>query len=110
MQPATLRRNADRALYDVETAQAVFRDSYFANVAYTEDGFPQCVPMIALFEKVDDESEAAIYLHGYPTSRLPELVKAQHEAEHRWRQEQVGLEGQPLSEGGVGEESRGMGD
>lgn len=76
MEPATLRRHTERALYDEESIGAVFADSFFAHVSYVDNGFPQNLPMIALFRRFGDDSPS-VYLHGHPTARLIELVKQQ---------------------------------
>ncbi|OJJ50403.1 hypothetical protein ASPZODRAFT_139700 [Penicilliopsis zonata CBS 506.65] len=74
MQPATLRRHTQRGTYEVAALAGVFRECFLAHVSYVDDGLPQCLPMIALFEELPD-GEAAVYLHGHPTSRLIELVR-----------------------------------
>jgi uncharacterized protein len=71
MQPAELRRRKDQAAYDVKSLTAVFSDSFISNVAFVYDGHPACLPMVALVR--DDGNRAAVYLHGYPSSRLIEL-------------------------------------
>ncbi|CAK7210464.1 hypothetical protein SCUCBS95973_000792 [Sporothrix curviconia] len=99
LEPATLRRYQERGLYDVASAKKVFDDSFIAHVAYIDDGFPACQPMLALLREEWEDAEgeepknelvangtgggddsgrrktAYVYLHGHPTSRLMELVK-----------------------------------
>ncbi|CZR69325.1 related to flavin-nucleotide-binding protein [Phialocephala subalpina] len=73
MKPAELRRHQNRGKYDLESVSSVFADSFMAHVSYVDDGLPQCLPMIALFHTIGDET--AVYLHGHPSARLMELVK-----------------------------------
>ncbi|KAF4631723.1 hypothetical protein G7Y89_g6413 [Cudoniella acicularis] len=78
MQPATLHRHTDRALYDTDTITSVFASTLFAHVAYTDEGgYPHCVPMIALYMCLseDENEQPAVYLHGHPTTKLMEMVK-----------------------------------
>ncbi|KAL2370609.1 flavin-nucleotide-binding protein [Blastomyces gilchristii SLH14081] len=74
MQPAELRRHKERGRYDAESIGSVFSDTFMAHVSYVDHGLPQCLPMIALF-RCEEEGEA-VYLHGHPSSRLMELVRA----------------------------------
>ncbi|KLJ11248.1 hypothetical protein EMPG_09241 [Blastomyces silverae] len=74
MQPAELRRHKERGSYDAGSIGSVFSDTFMAHVSYVDDGLPQCLPMIALF-RCEEEGEA-VYLHGHPSSRLMELVRA----------------------------------
>lgn len=78
MEPSTLRRHSERATYDVNAVAAIFSDSFFAHVSYVDEGLPQCLPMIALFQVEDDggNENAAVYLHGHPSTRLMELVRS----------------------------------
>lgn len=83
MEPAELRRHTQRGVYDIETARAVFDDTFIAHVSYIVDGAPACMPMIALV--LDDEevgeptlpgqSSSAVYLHGHPSTKIMELVR-----------------------------------
>jgi len=75
LQPARLRREEDRAKYDLDSVAAVFSDSFIAHVAYVDDGEPECLPMIALLQDIEPEYGPAVYLHGHPSSRLMELVR-----------------------------------
>ncbi|PGH02641.1 hypothetical protein GX51_04524 [Blastomyces parvus] len=84
MQPAELRRHKERGRYDAESVRSVFSDTFMAHVSYIDDGLPQCLPMIALF-RCEEEGEA-VYLHGHPSSRLMELVRA-NEAKRKARVE-----------------------
>ncbi|BDD61438.1 hypothetical protein MPDQ_001165 [Monascus purpureus] len=78
MEPSTLRRQSERATYDVNAVAAIFSDSFFAHVSYVDEGLPQCLPMIALFRVEGDggNENAAVYLHGHPSTRLMELVRS----------------------------------
>ncbi|EGC45424.1 conserved hypothetical protein [Histoplasma capsulatum var. duboisii H88] len=82
MKPAELRRHRERGRYDASSIRAVFSDCFMAHVSYVDGGLPQCLPMIALF-RCEDEGEA-VYLHGHPSSRLMELVRA-NEVERKAR-------------------------
>lgn len=73
MEPALLRRNQIQGRYDLEAVASVFKDSFIAHVSYVEEGFPQCLPMIALLHTIDDQT--AVYLHGHPGTKLMELVR-----------------------------------
>lgn len=75
MKPAELRRNKQQGSYDFGGVAEVFADSFLAHVSFVDEGLPQCLPMIALLAKLDGD-EAAVYLHGHPSSRLMELVRA----------------------------------
>lgn len=81
MQPAELRRHKNRATYDIDSVASVFADTYFAHVSYIDNDEPQCLPMIALVRKADDQT--AVYLHGHPSSRLMELVRGKGESEKK---------------------------
>ncbi len=73
MKPAELRRHQQRGQYDLASVSAVFDDTFMAHVSYVDNGLPQCLPMIALFHTVGDNT--AVYLHGHPSARLMELVR-----------------------------------
>ncbi|KAL4784443.1 hypothetical protein BJX76DRAFT_367645 [Aspergillus varians] len=102
MEPASLRRHAQRGTYDIESAKAVFDDCFIAHVSYVDKGLPQCLPMIALVQEEADEEgdesvgdehsstgggdakkrDTVVYLHGHPRTRIVELVReASREAE-----------------------------
>lgn len=93
MKSATLRRFPERAVYDVDSVASVFRDSYFAHVAYVDtEGFPQCLPMIALFDVGEvgadggESPDPVVYLHGHLSTNLMEMArKATRKQRVRWR-------------------------
>ena len=76
MEAARLRRHEQRGKYDVDSLEAVFADTFISHVSYVDDGLPQCLPMIALFRRVGEDQDPVIYLHGHPSSRLMEIVRA----------------------------------
>ncbi|KAI1625619.1 hypothetical protein EDD37DRAFT_625173 [Exophiala viscosa] len=76
MEAARLRRHEQRGKYDVDSIEAVFADIFFSHVSYVDDGLPQCLPMIALFRRVGKNQDPVIYLHGHPSARLMEIVRA----------------------------------
>ncbi|KUJ19345.1 uncharacterized protein LY89DRAFT_695918 [Mollisia scopiformis] len=73
MQPSELRRHQNRGRYDLESVSSVFDDTFMAHVSYVDNGLPQCLPMIALFHTIGDDT--AVYLHGHPSARLMELAR-----------------------------------
>ncbi|KAK4938224.1 hypothetical protein LTR10_021297 [Elasticomyces elasticus] len=89
MEAARLRRHEQRGKYDVDSIEAVFADTFFSHVSYVDEGLPQCLPMIALFRRVGETQDPVIYLHGHPSSRLMEIVRANES-------EQTGLNGEEL--------------
>lgn len=76
MEAARLRRHEQRGKYDVDSIEAVFADTFISHVSYIDDGLPQCLPMIALFRREGKNLDPVIYLHGHPSSRLMEIVRA----------------------------------
>lgn len=97
MEPSLLRRHGQRGTYDIDSVKSVFEDCFLAHVAYVDDGLPICLPMIALVREEDPvdnpqatnsidgdttngeshpQRNAVVYLHGHPSSRLMELVRA----------------------------------
>lgn len=111
MEPAFLRRHGQRGVYDLESAKAVFDDCFMAHVSYVVDGLPACMPMIALIMNDPEEEEAkrqqgepginghgegqsdgstttaAVYLHGHPSAKLMELIRASEKAANELTQE-----------------------
>lgn len=83
----------------MESIAPVFSDSFFAHVSYVDNGFPQCLPMIALFRSFGDDQRPSVWLHGHPTARLMELVKQETKAREESRgSEQLNGGAQPEGE------------
>ncbi|KAI9746632.1 MAG: hypothetical protein M1818_000346 [Claussenomyces sp. TS43310] len=75
MKAAELRRHGGRASYELDAVAEVFADSFLAHVSFVDGGRPQCLPMIAVVAAIEGAAPA-VYLHGHPSARLMELVRA----------------------------------
>ncbi|KAM0748148.1 hypothetical protein T439DRAFT_382625 [Meredithblackwellia eburnea MCA 4105] len=65
------RNEAKNGSYDKQLAIDIFKAAPVVHVAFnTDDGSPQCMPMMGTIEWVKEEDEVYIYLHGSAASRF----------------------------------------
>lgn len=70
----TVKRHADRAVYERETIDAILDEALFCHVAVVQDGAPRVIPTI--HARVGD----TLYIHGSNASRTLRALKEGSEA------------------------------
>ena len=70
----TVKRHADRAVYEREAIHAILDEALYCHVAVTVDGSPRVIPMIHA------RIGGTLYIHGSNASRTLRAIKAGAEA------------------------------